>query len=94
MIHVCPTPWHRYKRHGYDLTEESTNLLCIKMSADFWAGYLSGAVGILIGNPLDLLKVRLQASEAIVAPEGRPLRAQFDSAGSLIRGSICSVMMA
>ncbi|KAI1080306.1 solute carrier family 25 member 45 [Whalleya microplaca] len=31
------------------------------MSADFWAGYLSGAVGILIGNPLDLLKVRLQA---------------------------------
>lgn len=31
------------------------------MSADFWAGYISGAVGILIGNPLDILKVRLQA---------------------------------
>lgn len=31
------------------------------MSADFWAGYISGAVGILIGNPLDLIKVRLQA---------------------------------
>ena len=31
------------------------------MSADFWAGYMSGAVGILIGNPLDLIKVRLQA---------------------------------
>ncbi|KAH7129304.1 mitochondrial carrier domain-containing protein [Dactylonectria estremocensis] len=31
------------------------------MSADFWAGYLSGAVGILIGNPLDVIKVRLQA---------------------------------
>lgn len=31
------------------------------MSADFWAGYISGAIGILIGNPLDLIKVRLQA---------------------------------
>lgn len=31
------------------------------MSADFWAGYISGAVGIVIGNPLDILKVRLQA---------------------------------
>ncbi|KAK1830521.1 mitochondrial carnitine acylcarnitine carrier [Podospora conica] len=31
------------------------------MSADFWAGYLSGAIGIIIGNPLDVLKVRLQA---------------------------------
>ncbi|KAI5460248.1 mitochondrial carrier domain-containing protein [Mariannaea sp. PMI_226] len=45
------------------------------MSADFWAGYISGAVGILIGNPLDLIKVRLQAqrpsvssSSAITAP--------------------------
>ncbi|RKU41187.1 hypothetical protein DL546_001455 [Coniochaeta pulveracea] len=34
------------------------------MSADFWAGYISGAVGILIGNPLDLIKVRLQASSS------------------------------
>lgn len=32
-----------------------------RMSADFWAGYLSGAIGIIIGNPLDILKVRLQA---------------------------------
>jgi len=30
--------------------------------ADFIAGYISGAVGILIGNPLDVLKTRLQAS--------------------------------
>ena len=58
------------------------------MSADFWAGYLSGAVGILIGNPLDLLKVRLQADGANVAVESRSLAAQFDSAGSLIRGSM------
>lgn len=58
------------------------------MSADFWAGYLSGAVGILIGNPLDLLKVRLQADGANVVVESRSLAAQFDSAGSLIRGSM------
>lgn len=39
------------------------------MSADFWAGYISGAVGILIGNPLDLIKTRLQASsDAISSP--------------------------
>jgi solute carrier family 25 (mitochondrial carnitine/acylcarnitine transporter), member 20/29 len=31
------------------------------MSADFWAGYVSGAVGIAVGNPLDILKTRLQA---------------------------------
>ena len=31
------------------------------MSADFWAGYLSGALGIIVGNPLDIVKVRLQA---------------------------------
>ncbi|KAK3320007.1 mitochondrial carrier domain-containing protein [Cercophora scortea] len=34
------------------------------MSADFWAGYISGAVGIIIGNPLDVLKVRLQAGSS------------------------------
>ncbi|KAH8903874.1 mitochondrial carrier [Coniochaeta sp. PMI_546] len=38
------------------------------MSADFWAGYISGAVGILIGNPLDLIKVRLQADRPSPVP--------------------------
>lgn len=33
------------------------------MSADFWAGYVSGAAGIIIGNPLDLIKTRLQAGK-------------------------------
>ncbi|KAL1900789.1 hypothetical protein Cpir12675_000803 [Ceratocystis pirilliformis] len=33
------------------------------MSSDFWAGYISGAVGIIIGNPLDILKVQLQAGK-------------------------------
>jgi len=31
------------------------------MSPDFWAGYISGAVGICVGNPLDVVKVQLQA---------------------------------
>ncbi|KAG6003839.1 hypothetical protein E4U21_001638 [Claviceps maximensis] len=34
------------------------------MSTDFWAGYISGAVGILVGNPLDIVKVRLQSGLA------------------------------
>jgi len=40
------------------------------MSADFWAGYLSGAASIVIGNPLDLIKVRMQA--ATTAAESSP----------------------
>lgn len=32
------------------------------MSADFWAGYLSGVVGIVVGNPLDIEKVRQQTT--------------------------------
>ncbi|UNI17311.1 hypothetical protein JDV02_003666 [Purpureocillium takamizusanense] len=38
------------------------------MSADFWAGYLSGAIGIIIGNPLDIVKVRLQAASNRAPP--------------------------
>lgn len=64
------------------------------MSADFWAGYVSGAAGIIIGNPLDLIKTRVQAgpkpaaleptSTGVAAPNG--LRGHFDSAGMLVRG--------
>jgi len=63
------------------------------MSADFWAGYISGAAGILIGNPLDLVKVRLQAgtlSFATTTPAS--YRSQFSSAGSLIRGSTAPIL--
>ncbi|KAG7284179.1 hypothetical protein NEMBOFW57_010542 [Staphylotrichum longicolle] len=45
------------------------------MSADFWAGYISGAAGIILGNPLDVLKVRLQAgtsSPSVTAPSPAP----------------------
>ncbi|KAI0474218.1 mitochondrial carrier [Xylaria cf. heliscus] len=34
------------------------------MSADFWAGYIGGAASIIIGNPLDVKKVRLQAAQS------------------------------
>ena len=34
------------------------------MSADFWAGYVSGAAGIIIGNPLDIVKVNLQRGKS------------------------------
>jgi len=65
------------------------------MSADFWAGYVSGAAGIIIGNPLDLIKTRLQAGPTAAAVETSAtttttalggLRGQFDSAGTLVRG--------
>ncbi|GAP85187.1 putative mitochondrial carrier protein [Rosellinia necatrix] len=39
------------------------------MSADFWAGYVSGVAAILIGNPMDRIKVRLQA----YSPPQQPL---------------------
>ncbi|KAI0404099.1 mitochondrial carrier [Xylaria palmicola] len=40
------------------------------MSADWWAGLISGAVGIIVGNSLDVKKVQLQAQTS-----GRPLSA-------------------
>jgi hypothetical protein len=64
------------------------------MSADFWAGYVSGAVGIIIGNPLDLVKTRLQAGPSAPAAEAntstaaapRGFKGQFENAGILVRG--------
>ncbi|KAI0150621.1 mitochondrial carrier [Xylariaceae sp. FL1272] len=67
------------------------------MSADFWASYLSGAVGIIIGNPLDMIKVRLQASHpqpqiftsinASDFPTTFTLSRYFKKASSLVTGS-------
>ncbi|KAH8753604.1 mitochondrial carrier domain-containing protein [Diaporthe sp. PMI_573] len=60
------------------------------MSADFWAGYISGAVGIVIGNPLDILKVRLQASSNAAgnppsaAPSGLPAQPSPSSSASAL----------
>jgi hypothetical protein len=60
------------------------------MSSDFWAGYVSGAIGIVIGNPLDVIKVRLQARSDIHLDGVSPvagLRSHFESVSSLVRGS-------
>jgi solute carrier family 25 carnitine/acylcarnitine transporter 20/29 len=59
------------------------------MSADFWAGYIAGAAGIIIGNPLDLIKTRLQASgdNVIRATSAESLKGVFDKAGVLVRGT-------
>jgi solute carrier family 25 carnitine/acylcarnitine transporter 20/29 len=63
------------------------------MSADFWAGYISGAAGILIGNPLDLIKVRLQAgTRSLITTPVPSYRSQFSSAGSLIRGATAPIL--
>jgi len=62
------------------------------MSADFWAGYISGAAGILIGNPLDLIKVRLQAGTPSLNSTPTSYTSQFSSAGSLIRGATAPML--
>ncbi|KAL5392724.1 hypothetical protein DPSP01_000425 [Paraphaeosphaeria sporulosa] len=77
------------------------------MSADFWAGYTSGAVGILIGNPLDLVKTRLQAGNAaphaeptgtVIGPapaadvSPRSFRQHFDRAGTLVKGTTAPLL--
>ncbi|KAL7619944.1 hypothetical protein AAE478_010491 [Parahypoxylon ruwenzoriense] len=62
------------------------------MSADFWAGYISGAVGILIGNPLDLIKVRLQARDAIAAQTATSYAQQFGSKSALVAGTAAPVL--
>jgi solute carrier family 25 (mitochondrial carnitine/acylcarnitine transporter), member 20/29 len=68
------------------------------MSADFWAGYISGAVGIIIGNPLDLIKVRLQAgfsSSSSSSSSSSPTTTQarhFESTSALIRGTAAPVL--
>lgn len=66
------------------------------MSADFWAGYISGAISIIIGNPLDLLKVRLQASNSsrghVVSPNLTTVSI-FSTPGSLIRGTAAPILL-
>ncbi|KAL1956199.1 hypothetical protein VTO42DRAFT_7546 [Malbranchea cinnamomea] len=64
------------------------------MSNDFWAGYLSGAIGIVIGNPLDILKVRLQASNTALAETVTPrrFRNHFENSSSLAKGAAAPIL--
>lgn len=48
--------------------------------ADFWAGYLSGIVGIVIGSPLDIVKTRSQSQVSTNA------HSWYQSPSSLLRG--------
>ena len=56
------------------------------MSADFWAGYASGVIGICVGNPLDIWKVQLQAGwhNAHVVSSLNPI--DFRQIATLLKG--------
>lgn len=56
------------------------------MSADFWAGYISGAAGIVIGNPLDIAKVKQQVG----AP--RVVKQSPRNGLSLLRGTAAPIL--
>lgn len=71
------------------------------MSADFWAGYISGAVGIIIGNPLDLIKTRIQAGPSHQETTSNtqsqsitPTRwsRQFERWSALVRGAAAPIL--
>ena len=57
------------------------------MSADFWAGYTSGAIGILVGNPLDLIKTRIQAGPNALSSYQNGLQRS-----NLIRGTAAPIL--
>lgn len=91
------------RRWRFDNTRKRAKVENI-MASDFWAGYISGAIGIIIGNPLDVIKVQLQAGQAPAAGEAASAStasttaatavasqqslSRFESASSLVRGSI------
>lgn len=56
------------------------------MSTDFWAGYASGAAGIIIGNPLDIIKVRLQSESPLIGQKWRESAISLRGAASPILG--------
>ena len=69
------------------------------MSADFWAGYLSGAVGIVIGNPLDLIKTRIQAGPSRLDGVSNTQHItpthwsrQFERWSALVRGAAAPIL--
>jgi len=62
------------------------------MSADFWAGYISGAAGIIVGSPLDIVKTRIQAGTPCLTSTSASYASQFSTAGSLIRGAAAPIL--
>jgi len=62
------------------------------MSPDFIASYISGAAALLIGNPLDIIKVRLQAGTSNQSPSTTPVSTprqacRLSGIFSLLRGA-------
>ena len=62
------------------------------MSDDFFASYISGIAGVVIGNPLDIIKVRLQAGPSVQSHPTFPATItrptyQFSGFTSLLRGT-------
>ncbi|KAI5806155.1 solute carrier family 25 member 45 [Geopyxis carbonaria] len=55
--------------------------------ADFIAGYISGVISIAVGSPLDIIKVRLQAT----APAS-PAVTSFPTTTSLLRGVAAPIL--
>ena len=60
--------FHLCVYYGVSLIFNWAGRLGRNMSADFWAGYISGAIGIIVGNPLDIVKVKLQAGSVDTRP--------------------------
>ncbi|KAK4998746.1 hypothetical protein LTR66_002086 [Elasticomyces elasticus] len=61
------------------------------MSADFWSGYAAGAVGIAIGNPLDLIKTRLQAGDTSITA-AHSWKQPFGRLGDLVKGITAPIL--
>ncbi|KAI9752595.1 MAG: hypothetical protein M1815_000416 [Lichina confinis] len=62
------------------------------ISTDFWAGYISGAAGIIVGNPLDLIKVRIQAGLPLLPAANAVGSSRWRDIGTLVRGAPAPVL--
>ncbi|KIX00955.1 uncharacterized protein Z518_10021 [Rhinocladiella mackenziei CBS 650.93] len=63
------------------------------MSADFWASYISGSMGILIGNRLDIFKVQIQTGTGRASPDTRPTQGtSLQRLAGLFRGTAAPVL--
>lgn len=63
------------------------------MSADFCASYASGAIGICIGNRLDIVKTELQAGNRIFTSPALPAQeAGFKKFSNLFRGAAAPIL--
>jgi len=63
------------------------------MPADFWASYVSGAIGICIGNRLDILKTELQAGNRhFISSSLPPNETVLKKFTSLFRGAAAPIL--